>query len=71
MRLLLSTTVGVAAQVIDEFLALPESYRTVIANITNRMGNGMADFARREDKSVDSIKDYNLVRLLLCLLACL
>ncbi|KAJ3012725.1 UNVERIFIED_CONTAM: bifunctional farnesyl-diphosphate farnesyltransferase/squalene synthase [Siphonaria sp. JEL0065] len=44
--------------VIDEFLRLKESYQTVIADVTRRMGNGMADFCA--GKKVETIADYDL-----------
>ncbi|ORX95756.1 farnesyl-diphosphate farnesyltransferase [Basidiobolus meristosporus CBS 931.73] len=43
--------------VIEEFLTLKEEYQDVIKDITQRMGNGMADFC---DKRVSSTDDYNL-----------
>ncbi|KAJ3215756.1 bifunctional farnesyl-diphosphate farnesyltransferase/squalene synthase [Clydaea vesicula] len=45
--------------VIEEFLKLKDIYKTVIANITKRMGSGMAEF-RHPDRKVVTIKDYNL-----------
>lgn len=36
---------------------LDEGYRLVISDITRRMGNGMADFAKMQ--TVDSVKDYD------------
>jgi farnesyl-diphosphate farnesyltransferase len=44
--------------VIDEFLKLNEGYQKVIADITKRMGHGMADFC--EGKKVLTMDDYNL-----------
>ncbi|KNC98877.1 farnesyl-diphosphate farnesyltransferase [Spizellomyces punctatus DAOM BR117] len=54
--------------VVNEFLSLKESYQTVIADITKRMGHGMSDFVSRPlqtDKSIHHIEittkaDYNL-----------
>ncbi|ORY04171.1 squalene synthase [Basidiobolus meristosporus CBS 931.73] len=43
--------------VIEEFLLLKEEYQLVIADITRRMGAGMADFC---DKRVSTKDDYNL-----------
>ena len=43
-------------KVIDVFSNLKESYQKVIADITLRMGHGMAEFA---EKGVDSIEDWN------------
>lgn len=34
--------------VVEVFLSLEESYQEVIADITRRMGEGMADFIQRE-----------------------
>ncbi|KAJ3047622.1 bifunctional farnesyl-diphosphate farnesyltransferase/squalene synthase [Rhizophlyctis rosea] len=44
--------------VIEEFLGLKEKYREVIADITKRMGAGMADFV--SGKKVVTLDDYNL-----------
>ncbi|KAJ3104974.1 Farnesyl-diphosphate farnesyltransferase [Phlyctochytrium bullatum] len=44
--------------VIAEFLKLKERYQIVIADITKRMGNGMADFCA--GKKVETMDDYNL-----------
>ncbi|KAJ3215257.1 Farnesyl-diphosphate farnesyltransferase [Dinochytrium kinnereticum] len=44
--------------VIEEFLSLKESYQKVIADITRRMGHGMAEFC--EGKQVVTMADYNL-----------
>lgn len=44
--------------VIAEFGKLKQPYQDVIADITNRMGNGMADFAEKRD--VDTKEDYYL-----------
>jgi farnesyl-diphosphate farnesyltransferase len=49
--------------VIEEFLALPTKFQDVIADITNQMGNGMADYAsgdHRENTAVATIKDFDL-----------
>ncbi|CDH57248.1 squalene synthetase [Lichtheimia corymbifera JMRC:FSU:9682] len=49
--------------VIDEFLRLDDKFQKVIADITRRMGNGMADYAageHRENTSVATIADFNL-----------
>ncbi|KAK9729759.1 bifunctional farnesyl-diphosphate farnesyltransferase/squalene synthase [Basidiobolus ranarum] len=43
--------------VIDEFLTLKEEYQVVIADITRRMGGGMADFC---SKRVSTQEDYHL-----------
>ncbi|KAJ1963022.1 bifunctional farnesyl-diphosphate farnesyltransferase/squalene synthase [Dipsacomyces acuminosporus] len=43
--------------VIHEFLRLPDEYQVVIADITKKMGNGMAEFARRK---VVTLEDYDL-----------
>lgn len=44
-------------KVIAVYKSLKPEYRTVISDITQRMGNGMADFA---EKKVNSIPDYDL-----------
>ena len=44
--------------VIEEFLRLRNEYQEVIADICNRMGNGMADFAN--EKKVESRNDWDL-----------
>ncbi|CAO3683217.1 unnamed protein product [Rhizopus microsporus] len=49
--------------VIDEFLRLKPQYQKVIENITNLMGNGMADYAtgeHRENMSVATVADFDL-----------
>ncbi|GAB5592145.1 bifunctional farnesyl-diphosphate farnesyltransferase/squalene synthase [Umbelopsis nana] len=49
--------------VIEEFLAMPTKFQDVIADITNQMGNGMADYAsgdHRENTAVATIKDFDL-----------
>ena len=48
-----------------EFNKFKEEYRTIIKDITRRMGNGMADYVRKADEnansgSVDTVKDYEL-----------
>ena len=45
-------------QVIAEFGKLKPKYQEHIADITKRMGNGMADFAEME--TVETKKEYNL-----------
>ncbi|KAJ1554106.1 Farnesyl-diphosphate farnesyltransferase, partial [Nowakowskiella sp. JEL0078] len=44
--------------VIEEFLGLKERYQLAIAEITRKMGNGMADFV--DGKRVVTMDDYNL-----------
>ncbi|KAL1935994.1 hypothetical protein VTP01DRAFT_128 [Rhizomucor pusillus] len=49
--------------VIEEFLKLSPKFQQVIADITRRMGNGMADYAmgeHRENTSVATVKDFDL-----------
>ncbi|KAJ5770670.1 uncharacterized protein N7511_002721 [Penicillium nucicola] len=49
--------------VIVEFKKLNEPYQTIIKDVTEKMGNGMSDFARkaaRGDISVGTIEEYNL-----------
>ncbi|KAJ5581179.1 hypothetical protein N7450_007480 [Penicillium hetheringtonii] len=49
--------------VITEFRKLKPAYQSIIKDVTDRMGNGMADFARKavlEDVSVSSVEDYDL-----------
>lgn len=49
--------------VISEFSAVDKKYRDVIQDITNRMGNGMADFANNaahNQYGVDTIKDFDM-----------
>ncbi len=46
-------------QVIAEFCSLAGKYQEPIAEITRKMGNGMADFASLG--SVRTVKEYNLV----------
>lgn len=47
--------------VIAEFLKIPEAYQHIIADITKRMGNGMADYAKKtvdDQFRVESIDQY-------------
>ncbi|CAG8977280.1 hypothetical protein HYALB_00010900 [Hymenoscyphus albidus] len=49
--------------VITEFMLLKKEYRVIIADITEKMGNGMADYANNaefNEVGVDTIKDYEL-----------
>lgn len=49
--------------VIDSFLRMDPKFQTVIADITRRMGNGMADYAEgehRENMAVATIADFDL-----------
>ena len=49
--------------VITEFKKLKPTYQAIIKDITDKMGNGMADFARKaalEDVSVNSVEEYDL-----------
>ena len=49
--------------VIAEFKNLKSLYQVIIKDITDRMGNGMADFARKAalgDISVNTVEDYDL-----------
>ncbi|KAI8394121.1 farnesyl-diphosphate farnesyltransferase [Radiomyces spectabilis] len=49
--------------VIEEFLRLQPRFQVVIADITHKMGNGMADYAvgeHRENTSVATVKDFDL-----------
>jgi len=49
--------------VITEFKKLKPAYKEIIADITKRMGNGMADYSRNADHNlhgVNTIKDYEL-----------
>jgi farnesyl-diphosphate farnesyltransferase len=46
-----------------EFSEVKEAYKVIIRDITKRMGNGMADYAKNAEhleKGVDTIKDYEL-----------
>lgn len=47
--------------VIDEFLRIKEPYQVIIADITKRMGNGMADYAKKtvdDQFRVETIDQY-------------
>jgi farnesyl-diphosphate farnesyltransferase len=49
--------------VIEEFKQIKPAYREIIADITKRMGNGMADYANNAEHNtngVNTIKDYEL-----------
>ena len=49
--------------VITEFKMIKPQYQAIIADITKRMGNGMADFANKANldaNGIDSTKDYEL-----------
>jgi farnesyl-diphosphate farnesyltransferase len=49
--------------VIEEFKKIKPAYRTIIKDITKRMGNGMADYVNNAEHNingVDSVKDYEL-----------
>ena len=49
--------------VITEFKLVKPAYKTIIAGITKKMGNGMADYANNAEHNVDgvnTIKDYEL-----------
>lgn len=49
--------------VIEEFKKIKPEYQTVIKDITEKMGNGMADYAHNAEHNtngVNSIKDYEL-----------
>lgn len=46
-----------------EFAGVKEEYRKIIRDITKRMGNGMADYAKNaehNEKGVNTVKDYEL-----------
>lgn len=46
-----------------EFNKVKPAYRTIVKDITKRMGNGMADYAKNQDleaNGVQTIKDYEL-----------
>ncbi|KAF3000752.1 terpene cyclase [Curvularia kusanoi] len=50
-------------KVIKEFKTLKPAYREIIADITKRMGNGMADYANNAEHNlvgVNTVKDYEL-----------
>ncbi|GAQ05495.1 probable squalene synthase [Aspergillus lentulus] len=49
--------------VITEFKKLKPAYKAVIKDITDRMGNGMADYCRKaalDDASVKTVEEYDL-----------
>lgn len=49
--------------VVEEFRKLKPAYREIIKDITQQMGNGMADYcniAEHNTKGVDSVEDYDL-----------
>ncbi|CAG8736486.1 13348_t:CDS:2 [Cetraspora pellucida] len=49
--------------VIDEFLSLSKEFRDIIADIANKMGNGMADYAKDAAHNlygVKTLKDFDL-----------
>jgi len=49
--------------VAKEFNHVKEPYRVIVADITKRMGNGMADYAKNQDHNangVQTVKDYEL-----------
>lgn len=49
--------------VITEFKKIKPAYRTIIKDITDKMGNGMADYAKNADHQkfgVSTVKDYEL-----------
>lgn len=49
--------------IISEFKAMKPEYKRIIADITEKMGNGMADYclnAEFNEKGVDKIHDYDL-----------
>lgn len=49
--------------VTKEYAKIKPAYRTIITDITKRMGNGMADYANNaehNEKGVNTIKDYEL-----------
>ncbi|KAK5082663.1 bifunctional farnesyl-diphosphate farnesyltransferase/squalene synthase [Lithohypha guttulata] len=49
--------------VVREFKQQKQEYRDIIADITKRMGNGMADYclnAEFNEKGVDTIRDYDM-----------
>ncbi|MCJ1308892.1 bifunctional farnesyl-diphosphate farnesyltransferase/squalene synthase [Agyrium rufum] len=49
--------------IIAEFLKLKPAYRAIIKDITDKMGNGMADYCKNAEfnaNGVDTIKDYDL-----------
>ena len=50
-------------QVVDQFQKLTPLCQSIIKDVTDKMGNGMADFVGRE---VVTIEDYNKVRTRRC-----
>lgn len=49
--------------IIEEFKKIKPAYRAIIKDITKKMGDGMADYAKNAEHNVngvDSIKDYEL-----------
>ncbi|KAJ6026490.1 uncharacterized protein N7446_004911 [Penicillium canescens] len=49
--------------VITEFRKMKPTYQAIIKDVTDKMGNGMADFARKEalgDVRVNSVEEYDL-----------
>lgn len=49
--------------VTEEFRKIKSTYREIIKDITQKMGNGMADFCRNAEfnaNGVDTVKDYDL-----------
>ncbi|KAH7126963.1 farnesyl-diphosphate farnesyl transferase-like protein [Dendryphion nanum] len=49
--------------VIEEFKKIKPEYKAIIKDITNRMGNGMADYANNAEHNihgVNTVKDYEL-----------
>ncbi|KAJ5481165.1 squalene synthase [Penicillium diatomitis] len=49
--------------IIAEFKNLKPAYQTIIADITDKMGNGMADYcvkAEKEDASVKTVEEFDL-----------
>ncbi|CAG8780142.1 12306_t:CDS:2, partial [Cetraspora pellucida] len=50
--------------VIDEFLSLRKEFRDIIADIVNKMGNGMADYvkdgAHIHGVTVKTLKDFDM-----------
>ena len=49
--------------VIEEFRKIKPAYREIIRDVTQKMGNGMADFCKNAEfnaNGVDTVKDYDL-----------
>ncbi|KAE8355706.1 farnesyl-diphosphate farnesyltransferase [Aspergillus coremiiformis] len=49
--------------IITEFKKMKPAYQTIVKDITDKMGNGMADYCRKaelEDASVKTIEEYDL-----------